>query len=68
MPLDTPRIRKFEFEEQIGDKCKNLLPSQREFIFAPERYSAISGGFGSGALGSGQVGWAHISSGAIRSG
>ena len=44
----VPAIRKFEFEEQLGEKCKNLLPSQREFIFAPERFSAISGGFGSG--------------------
>ena len=47
-PEKLPVIRKFEFEEQIGEKAKNLLPSQRAFIFAPERFSAISGGFGSG--------------------
>ena len=41
-------IRKFEIEEEIGERAKNLLGSQRNFIFAPERFSAISGGFGSG--------------------
>lgn len=37
-----------ELQEQLGEKAKDLLPSQRRFIFAPERFSAISGGFGSG--------------------
>lgn len=46
--LDSPSFRRYEFQEQVGEKVKNLLPSQRAFIFAPERYSAISGGFGSG--------------------
>jgi hypothetical protein len=41
-------FRKHELDEQIGEKAKNLLNSQRAFIFAPERFSAISGGFGSG--------------------
>lgn len=44
----SPAFRKYEFEEQIGEKAKKLLPSQRAFVFAPERYSMISGGFGSG--------------------
>jgi hypothetical protein len=34
----------FEIEERIGE----LLPSQRSFIYAPEMFSAIAGGFGSG--------------------
>jgi hypothetical protein len=34
----------FELERSIG----KLLPSQRAFIFAPERFSCIAGGFGSG--------------------
>ena len=48
LPEKVPVIRKFEIEEEIGERAKNLLPSQRSFIFAPERFSAISGGFGSG--------------------
>ena len=48
MPIEAPGFRKFELQEQIGEKVKNLLSSQKEFIFAPERFSAISGGFGSG--------------------
>ena len=44
----SPGFRKHEFQEEIGEKAKNLLPSQRAFLFAPERFSAISGGFGSG--------------------
>ena len=49
MPPETARsFRKFELQEQIGERASNLLPSQKEFIFAPERFSAISGGFGSG--------------------
>lgn len=49
MPLDTsPVFHKYELEEQIGEKAKHLLPSQKAFVFAPERFSAISGGFGSG--------------------
>jgi hypothetical protein len=44
----SPAFRPHELQEQIGEKAKNLLPSQRAFIFAPERFSAISGGFGSG--------------------
>lgn len=44
----SPNFRAYEFQEQIGEKAKNLLPSQRAFVFAPERFSAISGGFGSG--------------------
>ena len=48
MPIQVPSFRPYELEEQVGAKVKDLLPSQRAFIFAPERYSAISGGFGSG--------------------
>ena len=48
MALTVPAIRRFEIEEEIGERAKNLLPSQRNFIFAPERFSVISGGFGSG--------------------
>jgi len=44
----SPNFRAYELQEQIGEKAKNLLPSQRAFVFAPERFSAISGGFGSG--------------------
>jgi hypothetical protein len=44
----SPAFRKYELEEQIGEKIRQLLPSQRAFIFAPERFSMISGGFGSG--------------------
>ena len=47
-PEKVPVIRKFEIEEELGERAKNLLPSQRAFIFGPERFSAISGGFGSG--------------------
>jgi hypothetical protein len=45
---EAPAFRKYELQEQIGEKLKNLLPSQRAFLFGPERFSAISGGFGSG--------------------
>jgi len=48
MPEKVPVIRKFEIGEELGERAKNLLPSQRAFIFGPERFSAISGGFGSG--------------------
>ena len=44
----SPVFRKYELEEQIGERIRKLLPSQRAFIFAPERFSMISGGFGSG--------------------
>lgn len=44
----SPTFRKYELEESLGEKTKSLLPSQRAFIFAPERFSAISGGFASG--------------------
>ena len=44
----VPVFRKFEIEEQLGERIKQLLPSQRAFLFSPERFSAISGGFGSG--------------------
>lgn len=37
-------IKPYELEE----KFRKLLPSQRAFIFAPERFSAIAAGFGSG--------------------
>ena len=47
-PEKVSGFRKFELQEQIGERASNLLPSQKEFIFAPERFSAISGGFGSG--------------------
>ncbi len=42
--MKSASVETFEVEERLG----KLLPSQREFIFAPERYSAVSGGFGSG--------------------
>src|ERR1700728_2877763 len=62
MPPDTNlAFRKFELEEEIGEKAKQLLPSQRKFIFAPERYSMISGGFGSGKS------WAMMLKGLILS-
>jgi hypothetical protein len=47
MPLEVP-FRKYEIAEEMGQKAKALLPSQRAFVFAPERFSSISGGFGSG--------------------
>lgn len=37
-------IKPYELNENIG----RLLPSQNEFIFAPERFSMIAGGYGSG--------------------
>src|SRR5581483_1587809 len=37
-------IEQFEVDERLGE----LLPSQKEFIFSPARFSAIAGGFGSG--------------------
>lgn len=45
---DAVAFRKYEFQEEIGEKAKRLLPSQRAFIFSPARYSAIAGGFASG--------------------
>jgi hypothetical protein len=44
----SPGFVKYELQERLDDAVKNLLPSQKAFIFAPERFSAISGGFGSG--------------------
>lgn len=44
----APGFRRYELQEELGEKAKKLLPSQRAFIFAPERESAIAGGFGSG--------------------
>jgi hypothetical protein len=48
MTEPSPSFRSYEIREQLGERAKNLLPSQRAYIFAPERFSAISGGFGSG--------------------
>lgn len=49
MPADpSPAFLKYEIQEKLEERTKQLLPSQRAFIFAPERYSMISGGFGSG--------------------
>lgn len=48
MSNTAPAFRKYELEESLGEKAKKLLSSQRTFIFAPERFSAISGGFASG--------------------
>src|ERR1700677_4833989 len=44
----SPAFRRYELQEALDDRAKSLLPSQKAFIFAPERYSMISGGFGSG--------------------
>lgn len=45
MPPATPlRIDKFELDEKLGA----LLPSQHEFVFAPERFGLIAGGYASG--------------------
>lgn len=44
----APGFRAYEIREQLEERARNLLPSQKAFIFAPERFSAISGGFGSG--------------------
>lgn len=44
----SPAFRKYELQEGLDGKAKQLLPSQRHFVFAPERFSAISGGFASG--------------------
>src|SRR5579872_571452 len=38
-----PLFRKHELDEALSPR--QLLPSQRAFIFAPERFSMISGGF-----------------------
>jgi hypothetical protein len=35
-------------QEELQDKIGRLLPSQREFIYAPERYAAIDGGYATG--------------------
>ena len=49
MPLDAaPGFRQYELQEGLEEKAKDLLPSQKAFVFAPERFSAISGGFASG--------------------
>ena len=48
MPSPAPNFHNYEIAEQVGEKAKALLPSQRAFVFAPERFSCISGGFGSG--------------------
>ena len=48
MSAPAPAFRKFELQEGLDDKAKHLLPSQKAFVFAPERFSAISGGFASG--------------------
>jgi hypothetical protein len=44
----SPGFRRYELQEGLEEKVKRLLPSQRAFVFAPERFSAISGGFASG--------------------
>ena len=44
----APSFRRYEIQEGLEVKAKQLLPSQRAFVFAPERFSAISGGFASG--------------------
>jgi hypothetical protein len=41
-PSNTEAL--FELEEAVG----KLLPSQREFIFSPESFGVIAGGYGSG--------------------
>lgn len=48
MPDPSPGFRRYELQEELDAKAKHLLPSQRAFVFAPERESAIAGGFGSG--------------------
>lgn len=48
MSDSAPSFRKYELHEGLDDKVKRLLPSQGAFVFAPERFSAISGGFASG--------------------
>lgn len=48
MPEPSPAFHKFELQEALDEKVKNFLPSQKAFVFAPERFSAISGGFASG--------------------
>jgi hypothetical protein len=49
MPADSaPAFRNYELQEGLEATAKHLLPSQRAFVFAPERFSAISGGFASG--------------------
>lgn len=44
----SPNFAKYELQERLDSAVKNLLPSQKKFIFSPERFSAIAGGFGSG--------------------
>ena len=44
----APTFRPYELQEKVGNKYADLLESQRSFIFAPHRFSTISGGFGSG--------------------
>lgn len=48
MADSAPGFRKFELQESLDEIVKHLLPSQRAFVFAPERFSCISGGFASG--------------------
>lgn len=48
MPEPSPSFHKYELQEGLDDRAKHLLPSQRVFVFAPERFSCISGGFASG--------------------
>lgn len=48
MQNPSPAFRQYELREQLDERAKNLLPSQRAFIFGSERFSAISGGFASG--------------------
>ena len=48
MPDPSPVFKRHELQEHLEEKATDLLPSQRSFIFAPERFSTISGGFGSG--------------------
>jgi hypothetical protein len=48
MPDSAPAFRKYELQEGLEERAKHLLASQRTFVFAPERFSCISGGFASG--------------------
>lgn len=42
--MNAPDITPRDIQERLGQ----LLPSQWDFIFAPERFSAVAGGFASG--------------------
>jgi hypothetical protein len=48
MSEPAPSFRKYELQEGLEEATKRLLPSQKAFVFAPERFSCISGGFASG--------------------